>query len=114
MPVAVIISTRPLRRPSCRNAGILGDLLIDLGPQPDINYASTDRAGIAPLRMKRPSPFPPAELETLRKIVGTLGDDKRSAARSAVGYDAGERPELEVFGTPVMSGDEIGRPLVGR
>lgn len=81
---------------------------IDLGPQPDINYASDGRAGIAPLRMKRTVTVPPAELETLQRIVRTLGDDKRSASRAAVGYDAGERPELELFGTPVISGDEIG------
>jgi len=81
---------------------------VDLGPQPDINYASTDRAGIAPLRMKRAVTVPPADFETLKRIVGDLGDDRRSAARAAVGYDVGRRPELEVFGTPVISGDAIG------
>ncbi len=80
---------------------------IDLGPQPDINYASTDRAGIAPLRMKRAVSVPAAEFETLKRIVVTLGDDKRGAARAAVGYDAGERPDLDVFGTPVVSGEAI-------
>ncbi|MGK9054438.1 CapA family protein [Neorhizobium petrolearium] len=80
---------------------------VDLGPQPDINYASADRAGVSPLRMKRTVAVPPAEFATLRRIVGSLGDDRRSAARAAVGYDAAERPELEVFGTPVVSGDAI-------
>jgi poly-gamma-glutamate capsule biosynthesis protein CapA/YwtB (metallophosphatase superfamily) len=51
---------------------------------------------------------PAEEFETLKRIVGTLGDDKRGAARAAVGYDVGERPELEVFGTPVAAGDAIG------
>ncbi|CDZ73750.1 CapA family protein [Neorhizobium galegae] len=81
---------------------------VDLGPQPDINYASTERGGIAPLRMKRTVSVPAEEFETLKRIVGTLGDDKRGAARAAVGYDVGERPELEVFGTPVAAGAAIG------
>lgn len=80
---------------------------VDLGPQPDINYASAERGGIAPLRMKRTVSVPTAEFETLKRIVGTLGDDKRGAARAAVGYDMGERPELDVFGTPVVAGDAI-------
>lgn len=80
---------------------------VDLGPQPDINYASAERAGIAPLRMKRTVSVPADEFETLKRIVVTLGDDKRGAARAAVGYDAGERPDLDVFGTPVISGEAI-------
>jgi len=80
---------------------------VDLGPQPDINYASAERAGIAPLRMKRTVSVPADEFETLKRIVVTLGDDKRGAARAAVGYDAGERPDLDVFGTPVVSGEAI-------
>ena len=81
---------------------------VDLGPQPDINYASADRAGIAPLRMRRTVTVPPADFETLKRIVGALGDDKRAAARAAVGYDIGERPELSVFGTAVALGEGIG------
>nr|WP_254701406.1 CapA family protein [Neorhizobium galegae] len=81
---------------------------VDLGPQPDVNYASVGRGGIAPLRMKRTVSVPTAEFETLKRIVGTLGDDKRGAARAAVGYDLGERPELDVFGTSVVAGDAIG------
>ncbi|MGK6313519.1 CapA family protein [Neorhizobium sp. DT-125] len=81
---------------------------VDLGPQPDINYASTDRAGISPLRMKRTVIVPPTEFETLQRIASSLGDDKRAVARAAVGYDIGTRPGLEVFGTPVALGDEIG------
>lgn len=80
---------------------------VDLGPQPDINYASAERGGIAPLRVKRTVSVPTAEFETLKRIVGTLGDDKRGAARAAVGYDVGERPELDVFGTPVVAGHSI-------
>lgn len=81
---------------------------VDLGPQPDISYASIDRAGIAPLRMKRTVTVPPAQFEALRRVIVSLGDDRRAAARAAVGYDTGARPELDVFGTPVVSGDEIG------
>lgn len=80
---------------------------VDLGPQPDINYASADRAGIAPLRVRRTVTVPSADFETLRRIVGALGDDKRAAARAAVGYDIGERPELSVFGTAVALGEGI-------
>ncbi len=80
---------------------------VDLGPQPDINYASADRAGIAPLRMKRAVALPPAEFETLQRIVKTLGDDKRGAARAAVGYDVGKQPGLEAFGTQVVPGQTI-------
>lgn len=80
---------------------------VDLGPQPEINYASGDRAGIAPLRMKRMVSVPHAEFEMLRKLVSALGDDRRNAARAAVGYDVGRRPDLEVFGTPVTQGDDI-------
>lgn len=80
---------------------------VDLGPQPDINYASADRAGIAPLRMKRAVALPPAEFETLQRIVKTLGDDKRGAARAAVGYDVGKQPGLEAFGTQIVPGQTI-------
>lgn len=80
---------------------------VDLGPQPDINYASVDRAGIAALRMRRAVALPPAELETMQRVVSALGDDSRSAARAAVGYDVGKRPDLEVFGTQVIPGDVI-------
>jgi poly-gamma-glutamate capsule biosynthesis protein CapA/YwtB (metallophosphatase superfamily) len=85
----------------------LAIISVDLGPQPDINYASADRAGIAPLRVKRSVTLPPSELETVRRIVGALGDDRRAAARAAVGYDAGRGPVLDIFGTPVLPGDEI-------
>jgi len=80
---------------------------VDLGPQPDINYADADRAGIAPLRMRRTVGVPPSEFEMLQRLVIALGDDKRSAARIAVGYDVGERGALDVFGTPVTIGDTI-------
>ncbi|MCC2613011.1 CapA family protein [Neorhizobium petrolearium] len=80
---------------------------VDLGPQPDINYAAADRAGIARLRMKRTVSVPPTEFETLRQIVGTLGDDKRAAARAAVGYETWRGTDLEVFGMSVVSGQAI-------
>jgi poly-gamma-glutamate synthesis protein (capsule biosynthesis protein) len=81
---------------------------VDLGPQPEIVYASPERAGISPLRMKRTVAVTAAEFETLGRIVSTLGDDRRGAARAAVGYDVGEHRELDVFGTPVVSGNAIG------
>jgi poly-gamma-glutamate synthesis protein (capsule biosynthesis protein) len=85
----------------------LAILSVDLGPQPDINYAGDERAGIAPLRMKRCLIVPPADFQTLLGIVRTLGDDRRRQARAAVGYDVEKPPELEIFGTPVAVGDEI-------
>lgn len=80
---------------------------VDLGPQPEINYASADRAGIAPLKMSRSVDLPPAEFDSLQRIARTLGDDRRGAARAAVGYDAGKPPELELFGVPITRGDQI-------
>lgn len=81
----------------------------DLGPQPDIVYASVDRAGIAPLRMKRAVAVPAQEYETLCHIVRTLGDDRREAARSAVGYRALDTGQdgLEIFGTRILNGVRI-------
>ncbi|MBB3593840.1 poly-gamma-glutamate synthesis protein (capsule biosynthesis protein) [Rhizobium sp. BK529] len=81
---------------------------VDLGPQPDITYASSDRAGTAPLRMKRTVSVPPDEFAMLQRLTGALGDDKRSIARTAVGYDIAEETTLQVFGTPVVPGDAIG------
>jgi poly-gamma-glutamate synthesis protein (capsule biosynthesis protein) len=79
---------------------------VDLGPQPEINYASVDRAGIAPLRMRRTVTVPAAEFQMLRQIVGSLGDDGRKAARASVGYDS-LQADLDVFGTEVALGDKI-------
>lgn len=80
---------------------------VDLGPQPDIAYASADRAGIAPLRMRRMISLPPAEFDALRQLNHELGDDRRMAARAAVGYDARQPSDLTVFGTPIVSGSQV-------
>lgn len=90
--------------------GPIAFLSVDLGPQPDIVYASVERAGINPLRVRRKVSVPPHEFETLRTIVSTLGDDRREAARAAVGYRS-DLPNaarlLEVFGTEVSEGQAI-------
>jgi poly-gamma-glutamate synthesis protein (capsule biosynthesis protein) len=57
--------------------------------------------------MKRIVRVPQADYETLQRIVCSLGDDKRAAARTAVGYDIGEQPELEIFGTAVAPGKSV-------
>ena len=90
--------------------GAIALLSVDLGPQPDLVYASVERAGINPLRVRRKVSVPPQEFDILRTIVSSLGDDRREAARAAVGY----RPTLsnaarvlEVFGTEVFEGEAI-------
>lgn len=81
---------------------------VDLGPQGDIVYAAPDRAGIAPLRMRRVIQLPPREYETLVAIRRALGDDQRLAARQAVGYSASQAGEgFEAFGTAFIPGDTI-------
>lgn len=80
---------------------------VDLGPQPDIVYASADRAGIAGLRMRRTVGVPRPEFETLRHIIKELGDDRRETARAAVGYRPSSVEGLEVFGTHVVMADTI-------
>lgn len=95
---------RPAGRPDGKALAIFS---VDLGPQPDIVYASAKRAGIAPLRMRRSVAVPPAEFEVLQRMVHDLGDDRRSAARAAVGYDLGKAPDLTIFGTPIVRGDHI-------
>ncbi|NIX78274.1 CapA family protein [Microvirga terricola] len=88
-------------------AGTVAVLAVDLGPQPDIVYASADRAGINPLRMRRHVAVPPAQHAMLRELVAALGDDKREAARAAVGYRVDHAKDLEVFGTEVAEGAHI-------
>lgn len=95
---------RPAGKPEGKALAIFS---VDLGPQPEIVYASAERAGIAPLRMKRSVAVPPAEFEVLQRIVRDLGDDRRSAARAAVGYDPGQARDLTIFGTPIVRGDHI-------
>jgi poly-gamma-glutamate synthesis protein (capsule biosynthesis protein) len=82
---------------------------VDLGPQPEINYAAARRGGIAPLRLQRTVAVSAAEYATFRKILTTLGDTGRQAARTAVGYSekSGGAETLDVWGTPVIQGEEI-------
>ncbi|MCM2475513.1 CapA family protein [Rhizobium sp. CG5] len=89
-------------------AGSLALFSVDLGPQPEIVYAAPDRAGIAPLRMHRTVTVTPADFHRLQQIIEALGDDRRSAARSAVGYQAQTDSGLDVFGTKVQQGDATG------
>ena len=92
-------------------AGTIAVLSVDLGPQPDIVYASVSRAGINPLRIRRKTVVTPAEFDVLKTIVETLGDDRREAARAAVGYRsevADTTGSLEIFGTQILQGAAIG------
>jgi poly-gamma-glutamate synthesis protein (capsule biosynthesis protein) len=91
-------------------AGTVAVFSVDLGPQPDIAYAGPARAGICPLRMRRIVTVPEADYRRLGEIVSTLGDDRREAARLAVGYrqQSGHAPALELFGTELRQGREIG------
>ncbi|MGO4572459.1 CapA family protein [Microvirga sp. 2TAF3] len=91
-------------------AGTVAVLSVDLGPQPEIVYASADRAGINPLRIRRIVQVPSPEYGILQSIVSGLGDDRREAARAAVGYRTGHSAMprgLEVFGTTVQEGASI-------
>lgn len=96
------LAARPalVRSPTAR----IAVLSIDLGPQPEIVYASATRAGINPLRMRRKAVVSPEEHAVLRRVVQGLGDDRRNAARAAVGYQRGSGANLEVFGTEVVEG----------
>ncbi len=81
---------------------------LDLGPQPDIVYADAMRAGIAPLRMQRRIALPPERLQALREILAELGDDRRLAARQAVGYSAGAAEDgLQAFGQHFIDGPSV-------
>jgi poly-gamma-glutamate capsule biosynthesis protein CapA/YwtB (metallophosphatase superfamily) len=82
-------------------AGTVAVFSVDLGPQPDINYAGAGRAGLCPL--------PEADYQRFAEIVSTLGDDRREAARLAVGYrqQSGAAPRLELFGTELRPGREV-------
>lgn len=88
-------------------AGTVAILSVDLGPQPDIVYSSMDRAGINPLRMRRKVFVSPTQHAMLRELVATLDDDKREAARAAVGYRVDHAKGLEVFGTEVVEGPRV-------
>jgi poly-gamma-glutamate capsule biosynthesis protein CapA/YwtB (metallophosphatase superfamily) len=86
--------------------GTVAVLSVDLGPQPEIVYASGERSGINPLRVRRQAIVPHAAHALLRGVVEGLGDDRRAAARTAVGYQAGPATAagLDVFGTEVLEG----------
>ncbi|MGV8937333.1 MAG: CapA family protein [Allorhizobium sp.] len=81
----------------------------DLGPQPEIVYASAERAGIAPLRVRRQVALPPAEFAMLHGIVTALGDEGRQKSRRRVGYSpaSSEGTAFEVFGTGIVAGEAI-------
>lgn len=89
-----------------RGRATVAVLGIDLGPQPDIVYAGPDRAGISPLRLRRRVTVTQQDFEILRRLAHELGDDRREAARAAVGYQrpaaSGER--IGFFGTHVQPG----------
>lgn len=90
--------------------GLVAVLSVDLGPQPDIVYASESRPGINPLRVRRKVSVPRQHYDVLKTLVAKLGDDKREAARAAIGY-RGSVPDqegyLEVFGMKVFEGQKI-------
>lgn len=89
-------------------AGGVALFSVDLGPQPDIVYAGSDRAGIAPLRVVRRIVAPPEEFGVLARMLATLGDDRRLAARAAVGYaEAAGTGRLNLWGTEVEPGPAL-------
>ncbi len=87
----------------------IATLAFCLGPQPDIVYASRDRAGIAPLRMRRAVAMPDAEFEAFRRVASGLGDDLREKNRSRMGYrqEALADDQTEVFGAAIRRGSAI-------
>lgn len=80
---------------------------VDLGPQGDIVYAGGDRAGIAPLRVKRSIHLPPADYAAISAIHQTLGDEARLQARRRVGYSAALDGGLEAFGSHFKIGERV-------
>ena len=84
-------------------------LAVDLGPQPDINYAGSKRAGIAPFRMRRAIAAPPDVRQMMGAVAGALGDNLQEAARRRMGYDerfAGEAP-VRLFGVDIEPGEAV-------
>lgn len=92
-----------------RNRKRIATLAVCLGPQPDIVYASADRAGIAPLRMRRAVAMPDAEFEVLRRVSSALGDDLHEKNRSRMGYrqEALAEDQTEVFGTTIKRASAV-------
>jgi poly-gamma-glutamate capsule biosynthesis protein CapA/YwtB (metallophosphatase superfamily) len=87
----------------------IATLAVCLGPQPDIVYASSDRAGIAPLRMRRAVAMPDAEFDAFRRVSSALGDDLREKNRSRMGYrqEALADDQTEVFGTTIKRSSAV-------
>ena len=84
-------------------------LAVDLGPQGDIVYASSERAGVAPLRMRRTIAIPDAEFDSMRRVSAELGDDLRERSRSRMGYrqEALAQDQTETFGQNIRRGKGI-------
>jgi poly-gamma-glutamate synthesis protein (capsule biosynthesis protein) len=88
--------------------GKVAVIAADLGPQPEIVYAGTDRAGINPLRVKRIVTVPYDMVETLSSLLEELGDAALQKSRAAVGFRGGlPQDGIEVFGTTVVAGEGI-------
>lgn len=80
---------------------------VDLGPQGEIAYAGSDRAGIAPLRMKRSIQLPASDYATIAAIHQALGDEARLRARRRVGYSAAVDQGLEALGAHFKIGARV-------
>lgn len=80
---------------------------VDLGPQGDIVYASGDRAGIAPLRIRRSIHLPAAEYAAVSALHQALGDEARHQARQRVGYSPAAVQGLEAFGSLFKIGERV-------
>lgn len=87
--------------------GRVSILAADLGPQPDLVYASDSRAGIAGLRLSRAVQLPPNRLAAMRDLATDLGDAARTAARRRAGYDAESDAALTLFGTSFVPGPTV-------
>ena len=87
--------------------GSIAVLAADCGPQPDIVYASADRAGVAALRLRRRVTVPAAELAILQNIGEMLGDARKERRRARIGYRASAVEVSELFGVELRAGDVI-------
>lgn len=78
----------------------------DLGPQVDMVYASPQRAGINPLRVRRRLLLPPADLQRFAEIAREVGQQERMARRVSVGYsDAPSEGSMDFFGLELRAGE---------
>ncbi len=98
-------ATRPVEWPVGDKAIAL--FSVDLGPQADIVYASGDRAGIAPLRIKRNILLPASDYAKISSIHQALGDEARLQARRRVGYSPAADQALEAFGSHFKVGERV-------